>query len=104
MDKYLISVISQREIVFRREIHDLTSERDIQEALPIMTEQTKRGRPKLNFEQVPGRFPAGTIARIDSVRQDGETRTSFIQVAVEAEIVRRGGAAASAEALDPPDE
>lgn len=56
------------------------------------TEAAKRpgvGRKKVNFEQMPARFPEGTFARIDDVRGDGETRTSFVQDAVEREIVRR---------------
>lgn len=64
----------------------------------------KRGRPRRNFDQVPGRFPEGTIDRIDAVRKNGETRTAFLQAAVEGEIARRSGCDASAEALDAPDE
>lgn len=47
------------------------------------------GRPKLNFDLMPGRFPEGTFARMDAVRDDGETRTAFVQAAVEREIKRR---------------
>lgn len=47
------------------------------------------GRKKVNFEQMPARFPEGTFARIEDVRGEGETRTSFVQDAVEREIVRR---------------
>jgi hypothetical protein len=64
----------------------------------------KRGRPKRNFDQIPGRFPEGTIMRIDAVRIDDETRTAFLQVAVEAEIARRSRRHGLAEALDTPDE
>lgn len=49
----------------------------------------RMGRPKLNFDKMPGRFPEGTFARMDAVRDDGETRTAFVQDAVEREIKRR---------------
>lgn len=64
----------------------------------------KRGRPKRNFDQIPGRFPEGTIDRIDAVRVDDETRTAFLQVAVEAEIARRSRRLRLAKTLDTPDE
>lgn len=64
----------------------------------------KRGRPKLNYDQIPGRFPQGTIDRIDAVRVNDETRTAFLQVAVEAEIARRSRRLRSAKALNAPDE
>jgi hypothetical protein len=63
-----------------------------------------RGRPRRNFDQIPGRFPDGTIERIDAVRNDGETRTAFLQAAVEGEIARRSPSGRSAKALDTPDE
>jgi len=47
------------------------------------------GRPKLNFDMMPGRFPEGTFARMDAVKSEGETRTAFVQAAVEREIKRR---------------
>lgn len=47
------------------------------------------GRPKINGEQTPGRFPAGTLARIDAACRDGEKRSDFIRQAVEAELKRR---------------
>lgn len=47
------------------------------------------GRLKKNFDQMPGRFPAGTLQRIDFVREPGETRTSFVQKAVEALLRQR---------------
>jgi hypothetical protein len=49
----------------------------------------RMGRPKLNFDKMPGRFPEGTFARMDGVREVGETRTAFVQEAVEREIKRR---------------
>lgn len=62
------------------------------------------GRPKRNFEQIPGRFPEGTIERIDAVRGKEETRTAFLQAAIEGEIARRSKRGGSTKALDPPDE
>jgi hypothetical protein len=47
------------------------------------------GRKKVNFEQMPARFPEGTLARIDAARLTDETRTAFVQEAVEREIKRR---------------
>jgi metal-responsive CopG/Arc/MetJ family transcriptional regulator len=47
------------------------------------------GRPKLNFDLMPGRFPEGTFARMDKVRREAETRTDFVREAVEREIKRR---------------
>ena len=49
----------------------------------------KPGRPKTNFEQMPARFPEGTLTRIDAVRGPEETRTDFLRVAVENEIQGR---------------
>ncbi|WP_353682526.1 YlcI/YnfO family protein [Mesorhizobium sp.] len=47
------------------------------------------GRPKINEEQTPARFPAGTLARIDSVLEAGEKRSDLIREAIEREINRR---------------
>lgn len=47
------------------------------------------GRPKINDEQTPARFPAGTLARIDAVLDAGEKRSDMIREAVEREIKRR---------------
>jgi hypothetical protein len=47
------------------------------------------GRPKINEEQTPGRFPAGTLARIDAACREGENRSDFLRTAVEAELKRR---------------
>lgn len=47
------------------------------------------GRPKLNYDLMPGRFPEGTFTRMDAVREPAETRTAFVQEAVEREIKRR---------------
>lgn len=47
------------------------------------------GRPKINDEQTPGRFRAGTLARIDAVLVEKEKRSDFIREAVERELDRR---------------
>lgn len=47
------------------------------------------GRPKINDEQTPARFPAGTLARIDAACADREKRSDFIREAVERELKRR---------------
>jgi hypothetical protein len=56
---------------------------------PAVATRSGVGRKKVNFEQMPARFPEGTFARIEDVRGEAETRTSFIQEAVEREIARR---------------
>jgi hypothetical protein len=47
------------------------------------------GRKKINDEQTPARFPAGTLARIDAVLADSEKRSDLIREAVERELKRR---------------
>lgn len=47
------------------------------------------GRPKINSEETPARFPAGTLARIDATLAEKEKRSDFIRKAVEAELQRR---------------
>jgi hypothetical protein len=47
------------------------------------------GRKKINDEQTPARFPAGTLARIDAALSDGEKRSDLIREAVERELKRR---------------
>ena len=47
------------------------------------------GRPRINAEQTPARFPEGTLARIDAVLGEGEKRSDFIRSAVEGELQRR---------------
>lgn len=64
----------------------------------------KKGRPRTNFDHMPGRFPEGTISRIDSVRFEGETRTEFLKTAVEREIRHREGETSSGETFHTPDE
>lgn len=52
-------------------------------------------RPRVNFESMLARFPAGTLAQIDAVRWPHETRTEFVQRAVDHLIRARGGTPAS---------
>ena len=47
------------------------------------------GRRRINDEQTPARFPAGTLARIDTVLAEKEKRADLIRDAVEREIKRR---------------
>jgi len=47
------------------------------------------GRRRINDEQTPARFPAGTLARIDAVLVEKEKRADLIRNAVEREIKRR---------------
>ncbi len=47
------------------------------------------GRKRINDEQMPLRFPAGTLEQIDAALEDKETRTAFIRLAVEKELKRR---------------
>jgi metal-responsive CopG/Arc/MetJ family transcriptional regulator len=49
------------------------------------------GRKRINEEQTPARFPAGTLARIDAVLdpEKNEKRSDLIREAVERELKRR---------------
>jgi hypothetical protein len=47
------------------------------------------GRKRINEEQMPARFSAGTLARIDNVLQPKEKRADLLREAVEREIERR---------------
>jgi metal-responsive CopG/Arc/MetJ family transcriptional regulator len=49
------------------------------------------GRKRINEEQMPARFPAGTLARIDAVLdpETNEKRADLIRKAVERELKRR---------------
>jgi hypothetical protein len=47
------------------------------------------GRKKMWAEDMVARFPEGTFARIDAVREEGEDRTDFVREAVERELKRR---------------
>lgn len=53
------------------------------------------GRKRINEEQTPARFPAGTLARMDAVLEDREKRADLIREAVERELKRRERAKAS---------
>lgn len=47
------------------------------------------GRKQINHEQMPARFPEGTLDRMDAVLEDGEKRADLIREAVERELKRR---------------
>jgi metal-responsive CopG/Arc/MetJ family transcriptional regulator len=47
------------------------------------------GRKRINEEQMPARFPAGTFARMDAVSEQNEKRSDFLRGAVERELKRR---------------
>lgn len=47
------------------------------------------GRKKINDEQMPARFPAGTLKRIDTVLGEKENRSDLIRRAVERELQDR---------------
>lgn len=47
------------------------------------------GRRRINDEQMPARFPAGTLDRMDAVLDHGEKRADLIREAVERELKRR---------------
>lgn len=47
------------------------------------------GQKQINFEQTPGRFPEGTLGRIDLVLKSDEKRADFLRTAVEAELRKR---------------
>lgn len=49
----------------------------------------KRGRPQVNYEQIPARLPAGTLERIEVMLSGRETRAALIRVAIERELARR---------------
>jgi metal-responsive CopG/Arc/MetJ family transcriptional regulator len=47
------------------------------------------GRKRINDEEMPARFPSGTLARLDALLEQKEKRSDFIRKAVEIEIRRR---------------
>ena len=55
----------------------------------ISTTFSGMGRKRINEEQTPARFPAGTLERIDAALADGEKRADLIREAVERELKRR---------------
>lgn len=50
---------------------------------------TAMGRKQINEEQMPARLVDGTLARIDAVLEDKESRAGFLRAAVERELKRR---------------
>jgi hypothetical protein len=46
-------------------------------------------RPQINYEQATGRFPAGTLKRIDKVLEPDESLAEFIREAIERGLRRR---------------
>jgi hypothetical protein len=47
------------------------------------------GRKRINDEEMPARFPSGTLARLDALLEEKEKRADFIRKPVELEIARR---------------
>jgi metal-responsive CopG/Arc/MetJ family transcriptional regulator len=49
------------------------------------------GRKRINQEQMPARFPAGTFARIDAVldSEKNEKRSDMVREAIDRELKRR---------------
>ncbi|MEY9235427.1 hypothetical protein ABIF78_007750 [Bradyrhizobium japonicum] len=47
------------------------------------------GRKKLWTEDMQSRFAEGTFAQIESLLENGESRTDFIRTAVDRELLRR---------------
>jgi len=47
------------------------------------------GRKRINEEQMPARFPAGTLARIDAMLRPKEKRADLLRDAVARELGRR---------------
>jgi metal-responsive CopG/Arc/MetJ family transcriptional regulator len=47
------------------------------------------GRKQINHEQMPARFPEGTLERMDAVLAEGEKRSDLIREAVDRELKRR---------------
>lgn len=45
-------------------------------------------RPRIYFEEMVARLPAGTFARMDRLREKREKRTDFVRRAVERELRR----------------
>lgn len=68
----------------------------------ISTSVRRMGRKQINFEQIPARFPEGTMSRVDAVLEPKEKRSDFIRGAVERELARRERASADASADSKP--
>jgi metal-responsive CopG/Arc/MetJ family transcriptional regulator len=58
-------------------------------SIPSIGDINKMGRKQINHEQMPARFPAGTLDRMDAVLDEGEKRSDLIREAVERELKRR---------------
>jgi hypothetical protein len=67
--------------------HSLYSLQDERERADL--DVTSMARLKINYEQMPARFPSGTFDRMDAVLMNGESRAELIRVAVEHEIANR---------------
>lgn len=55
----------------------------------ISSKPRRVGQKRINHEQMPARFPEGTMARMDEVLEPGEKRADLLRVAVDREIKRR---------------
>ncbi len=55
----------------------------------IALKSRRMGRKQINYEQTVGRFPEGTLERIDAVLNEGEKQSDFIRKAVEPELRKR---------------
>lgn len=55
----------------------------------MSSEHRLMGRKKVNFEQIPGRFPDGTRAQIEAALRPHESQSDFLREAVKREIERR---------------
>jgi hypothetical protein len=51
--------------------------------------KAKSGRPRRWHENMQARFEEGTLARLDEVLREGETKVDFVNKAVIREIARR---------------
>lgn len=60
------------------------------------------GRKMLFPESVNLSLPAGTLARLDAGRHEGETRLDLIRTALDLELSRRGVPKAAPDAATPP--
>lgn len=98
VERYAHSLVGEHSV--RGEWFDITQEAAIaavkaaSEAVLVGKKATRipgsgPGRPKINEEQMPARLPEGTLARIDAVLADKESRAGFLRLAVERELKRR---------------
>ena len=75
--------------LFRPEAELMDHARGLSE--PPLRVIKQAGRPQINEEQTPARFPKGTLKRIDAVLdpETNEKRADFLREAVERELKRR---------------